>query len=92
MSDGPTQADLDEWAQIATTLNLNVTRGPTEANLAGKAAPLIWSEYGSMHLPRAIQVLITEAIEAGYAQALSDIQDGDLDGEIRIWRPGLTEG
>jgi hypothetical protein len=39
-----------------------------------------------------VQVIITEAIEAGYAQALGDIQDGRLDGEIAAWRPGLAGG
>jgi hypothetical protein len=91
MADGATQDELEEWAERLATVNFNVTRGATEGDLAGKAAPLIWSEFGEPGWPRAGYTMVMQALEAGYAQALSDIQDGDLDGQIAVWRPELTE-
>ncbi|WP_179202368.1 hypothetical protein [Streptomyces caniscabiei] len=44
-----------------------------------------------MYAPPELQQLITEAIEIGYATALQDVRDGDFDGAIREWRPGLSE-
>jgi hypothetical protein len=76
MAHGATHAELGEWAQLGTALNLNITRSATQPHRARRAAPLIWPEYSSPNLPRAVQTIITETIEVGYAQALSDIQDG----------------
>lgn len=92
MSDGATQAELEEWAELAATVNFNVTRSASDGQLAGKAAPLVCSEFIPPGLPTAVHSIFTQAIEAGYARALSDIQDGVLDGEIRGWRPDLAEG
>jgi hypothetical protein len=35
--------------------------------------------------------MLVNAIEIGYMAALNDVRDGDLDDEIRMWRPDLAE-
>jgi hypothetical protein len=91
-TDGATQTQLNSCAELVIAMKLSTTRSETDAGLARKSAELAWSRHGDPSLTRAVQVIITEAIEAGYAQALGDIQDGRLDGEIAVWRPGLAGG
>jgi len=90
--DGATQTELNQCAELVITMKLGLTRGDTETDLAAKAAARAWSEYGDPDLTRAVQVIITEAVAGGYAQALGDVRDGRLDGEIAAWRPGLARG
>ncbi len=63
------------------------------ARAAGHAAAKLCSGAGHrlLYAPPELQQLITEAIEIGYATALQDVRDGDFDGAIREWRPGLSE-
>ena len=91
-TDGATQTQLNSCADLVIAMKLSTTRSETDAGLAGKSAALAWSQHGDPSLTRAVQVIVTEAFEAGYAQALGDIQDGNLDGEIAAWRPGLAGG
>jgi hypothetical protein len=86
-TDGATQTELNRCAERVIEMKLSITRSETDAGLAGKSAALAWSQHGDSSLTRALQVIITEAMETGYARALSDIQDGSLDGEIAAWRP-----
>jgi hypothetical protein len=51
----------------------------------------LWSEYGYQDAPIEVLRMLVNAIEIGYMAALNDIRDGDLDDEIRMWRPELTE-
>ncbi len=36
--------------------------------------------------------LIEQAVQLGYAAALKDVENGDLDDDILQWRPDLAEG
>ncbi|MDI3390677.1 hypothetical protein QIS99_31450 [Streptomyces sp. B-S-A8] len=75
--------------------NMHVATVPGDhARAAGHAAANLCSGagYRLLYIPTELQQLITQAIEIGYATALQDVRDGDFDGVIREWRPGLFEG
>jgi hypothetical protein len=57
---------------------------------AYEAVADLWSEYGYQDAPTEVIRMLVNAIEIGYMAALNDIRDGDLDDEIRQWRPGLA--
>lgn len=86
------QEEIETVAQVIT--NLHITTVPDEhARAAGDAAANLCSGVGAdlLHAPPRLQQLITEAIEVGYATALHDVRNGDFDGDIPAWRPGLFE-
>ncbi|MBB5939460.1 hypothetical protein [Streptomyces zagrosensis] len=44
-----------------------------------------------LYAPAALQQMIAEAIEVGYATALREVQNGDFDDKLREWHPTLFE-
>jgi hypothetical protein len=53
---------------------------------------MLMSGWGILNAPAPVLEMIRQALELGYITALRHVRDGDLDDEIRMWRPGLTGG
>ncbi|PGH48130.1 hypothetical protein [Streptomyces sp. Ru87] len=86
------QEEIRNTAQAVTDLHIATVPGE-HARPAGHAAANLCSEAGPALLaaPTQLQNLIAEAIEIGYAAALRDVRDGDFDGDLQEWRPGLFQ-
>lgn len=63
------------------------------AHAATHAAASLCSEAGHvlLYAPAALQQMIAEAIEVGYATALRDVRDGAFNDKLREWHPALFE-
>ncbi|WP_146051271.1 hypothetical protein [Streptomyces noursei] len=86
------QEEIKNAAQVIS--DMHVATVPSEhARAAGHAAANLCSGAGHrlLYAPPELQQLITQAIEIGYATALQDVRDGDFDGDIQEWRPGLFQ-
>jgi hypothetical protein len=64
---------------------------PGDERRAYDAVANLWSGYGYQDAPTEVIKMLVNAIEIGYMPALNDVRDGDLDDEIRMWRPDLAE-
>jgi hypothetical protein len=82
--------DVDSWAEAIANLHASTAHDPGDARAAYNAVANLWSEYGYQDAPTEVLRMLVNAIEIGYMAALNDIRDGDLDDEIRMWRPELT--
>jgi hypothetical protein len=85
---GVLEEEIDDWAQAIARLHEITAGDPGDARVAGAVASQ-WSGFGYQNAP--LRVLLVQAIEVGYMTALKDVRDGDLDDEIRMWRPGLSD-
>jgi hypothetical protein len=91
MNDEPIPAaDVDEWARHIAAMNDTAIRDPEDDAAAGRAVAMMWSGYGWQSAPFDVQRLLVQAVETGYCMALGDVRDGQLDDDIRMWRPGIA--
>ena len=49
------------------------------------------SGYGYQDASTEVIRILVHTTEADYMAALNDVRDGDLDDDIRTWRPDLAE-
>ncbi|KIE23734.1 hypothetical protein LK08_28555 [Streptomyces sp. MUSC 125] len=91
MTSSPQEA-IKNAAQAISDMHIATVPGE-HARAAGHAAANLCSGSGHrlLYVSAELQQLITQAIEIGYATALQDVRDGDFDGNIQEWRPGLFE-
>jgi len=82
--------DVDQWAEAIANLHASTGHDPGDERRAYAVANL-WSGYGYQDAPTEVIRMLVNAIEIGYMAALNDVRDGDLDDEIRMWRPDLAE-
>lgn len=82
--------DVDSWAEAVTNLHASIAHDPGDARRAYDAVANLWSGYGYQDAPAEVIGMLVSAIEIGYMVALEDVRDGDLDEEIRMWRPDLA--
>jgi hypothetical protein len=92
MNDAGLADEIEDWARAIAGLHEVLVRDAADARAAGRAAGMLWSGLAYQGAPVAVQHMLVQAIEAGYAAALGDIRSGSLDDEIRTWRPGLAGG
>ena len=83
--------DVDGWIEAIANLPASTAHDPGDARTAYEAVANLWSGYGYQDAPIEVLRMLVNAIEIGYMAALNDIRDGDLDNEIRMWRPELAE-
>lgn len=79
-------ADVDTWIEAVSTLYADhVTDEDMRA--ADHAAGLASSGLGFMDAPMQVLTMLSQATAVGYALALKDLREGDLDDEIESSRP-----
>jgi hypothetical protein len=83
--------DVDSWAEAVANLHAGTAHDPGDARRAYEAMANVWSAYGFQDAPIEVLRMLVNASEVGYMAALNDIRDGDLDGEIEMWRPDLGQ-
>ena len=83
--------DVNGWVDAIANLHASTSHDPGDARRAYEAVANLWSEYGYQDAPIEVLRMLVNAIEIGYMAALNDVRDGDLDDEIRMWRPDLAE-
>ncbi len=86
------ESQVDEWVDAITNLHAIALRDDAAHRIAYEAVANLWSGFGYQDAPPQVQQMLINALEAGYATALSNLRDGDLDDEIREWRPDLVDG
>lgn len=87
------QADVDAWMEGVSNLYYGGVFDPGERNdasLAERAVANLWSEFGFLNAPEEVRQMLKLAVEAGYIAALKDVREGNLDADIRMWRPDLS--
>ncbi len=87
----PLEYDIHSWAEAIANLHANTARNTDNARRAYEATSNMWSGHGYQDAPIEVQRILINAIEIGYMTALNHVRGGDLDNEIRIWRPMLAE-
>jgi hypothetical protein len=65
--------------------------GGIRTSLACDAAVALWSPRGDPGAPAVVERMLVQAVEAGYLAAVRDVRAGELDAEVRRWRPGLAQ-
>jgi hypothetical protein len=80
-----TDDDISRWTTAATSLHENTVSNEF-ARHARHAAVMLMSDSGFLDAPAEVTQMFTHLIEAGYAQALRDVCDGDYD-DIAELRP-----
>lgn len=83
--DGMSQRDLDNLVEAVSMLHSNAVHSEDASTVAEAAANEL-SGWGYRDAPFEVLCMIVEAFQAGYAVALRDLRDGDLDDEIRVHR------
>jgi hypothetical protein len=83
--------EVNDWAEAIASLHASTAHDPGDARRAYDAVANLWSGYGYQDAPTEVLRMLVNAIEIGYMAALNDVRDGDLDDEIRMWRPDLAE-
>lgn len=83
--------DVNDWTEAIANLHASTARDPGDERRAYDAVANLWSGYGYQDAPTEVLRMLVNAIEIGYMAALGDVRDGDLDDEIRMWRPDLAE-
>ncbi|GGM23535.1 hypothetical protein ACFFX1_10485 [Dactylosporangium sucinum] len=83
--------DVNQWAEAIANLHASTTHDSGDARQAYDAVANLWSGYGYQDAPTEVLRMLVNAIEIGYMAALNDVRSGDLDDEIRMWRPDLAE-
>lgn len=83
--------DVTGWSEAIANLHATTAHDPGDARTAYEAVANLWSEYGYQDAPTEVLRMLVNAIEIGYMAALNDVRDGDLDDEIRMWRPQLAQ-
>jgi hypothetical protein len=83
--------EVQQWASAIDSLWNDATSDPTYGRPADAAIANEWSAYGFQDAPPEMITMMIRALEAGYAYALRDVQAGDYDGEIQMWRPDLAD-
>jgi hypothetical protein len=86
------QEEIKNAAKAVSDMHVATVPGE-HARAAGHAAANLYSGAGHrlLYASPELRQLITEAIEVGYAAALQDVRNGDLDSNILEWRPTLFE-
>ena len=79
--------DLDGWTEAIANLHASTAHDPGDTRTAYEAVTNLWSAHGYQDAPDQVLRMLLTAIEIGYLAALNDVRDGDLDDEIRRWRP-----
>ncbi|WP_432945689.1 hypothetical protein ACQPXM_06230 [Kribbella sp. CA-253562] len=86
--------DLESWSELVSSMHAVTAHDPADERLAYEAMANIWSGSGYQSYDSlsdaALRMLIT-ATEIGYAAALKDIRNGDLDAEILGRRPDIAD-
>jgi hypothetical protein len=85
MADLP-HRQLSAWADRIRELHEYLTRDGTDADISATAAANLWEDFGYQAGPPELATMIVQAIEGGYAAALRDVRDGDLDDLIEEWQ------
>jgi hypothetical protein len=83
--------DVTNWAEAIANLHAHTAHDPGDARTAYEAMANLWSGYGYQDAPTEVLQMLIEATEVGYMAALNDLRDGNLDDEIRMWRPELAQ-
>ncbi|MEU4449839.1 hypothetical protein AB0F44_00830 [Nocardioides sp. NPDC023903] len=86
--DATPREHLDNFVQAVNNLYA-ATVHDEDVRAASEAAANLASGSGYLNAPTELIEAFTQAIEVGYAAALSDIRRGDLDSKIEGWRPDL---
>jgi hypothetical protein len=85
-----TDEEVESWITDVSVLHSN---SPDEfIHAAEEAAANLLSGSGAWFLdvPTEVQTMISQLIQAGYAQALCDVRDGEFDDEVAAWRSELA--
>ncbi|MBA2324049.1 MAG: hypothetical protein H0V92_08610 [Pseudonocardiales bacterium] len=85
MTDLPHE-QLTRWTDAIDRLHDYTTRNHTDARIATEATANLWSDFGYQAGPPEVSTMILHAIETGYAAALRDVRDGDIDDLIEEWQ------
>ena len=83
--------DVTSWSEAVANLHASTAHDPGDARRAYEAMANVWSAYGFQDAPIEVLRMLVNASEVGYMAALNDVRNGDLDGEIEMWRPDLGE-
>jgi len=82
--------DIHSWAEAISNLQATTAHDRDDERRAYDAVANLWSEYGYQDAPAEVDRLLKNAIEVGYMAALKDVRDGNLDEQLRMWRPELA--
>lgn len=83
--------EVSQWAEAVVNLHTGTAHDKGDERRAYEAMANVWSAYGYQDAPIEVLRMLATATEIGYLAALNDLRDGDLDDEIRTWRPDLAE-
>lgn len=83
--DGMDQRDLDNLIEAVGMLHAHAVHSGDASTVAEAAANEL-SGWGYQDAPLEVLYMIDNAVQTGYALALRDLRDGDLDDEIRVHR------
>lgn len=83
--------EVSQWAEAVINLHAGTAHDEGDGRRAYEALANVWSAYGYQDAPIEVLRMLVTATEIGYLAALSDVRNGDLDDEIRMWRPDLAE-
>lgn len=83
--DGMSQLDLDNLIEAVSRLYENAVHADDASTVAEAAANEL-SGWGYQDAPLEVLYMIDHLVQVGYALAIRDLRDGDLDDEIRVHR------
>lgn len=86
--DATQREHLDNFVRAVNDLYA-ATVHDEDVRAASEAAANLASGSGYLNAPTELVEAFTRAIETGYAAALADVRQGDLDSKIEGWRPDL---
>jgi hypothetical protein len=82
--------EINGWIDAIAVLYGTAVRDE-DARVTAEAVANLWSGFGYQDPPPQVQQMLIQAIEIGYATAMHDVRDGQFDGEIKMWRPNITD-
>lgn len=90
----PTNAGLNDCVELVAAMWTHEVANHTHERQARHAAAMLLSGSGIIGTQATAEMieLVEQAIQIGYAAALKDVENGDLDDDILQWRPDLADG
>ncbi|MCD0451757.1 hypothetical protein LO762_21540 [Actinocorallia sp. API 0066] len=87
------KSGLDDCVELMATMWTSEVAGHTHERQARHAAAMLLSGSGITGTDATAEMieLLDEAIQVGYIAALKEVENGDLDDDIRSWRPDLAD-
>ncbi len=91
VDDGYIEGEVDTWVNAIETLYGQEVPGGSLGRDAEHSIAMLMSGYGFQDAPIQVLRMMGHAMEIGYVRAINDVERGQFDDDIRMWRPDLNE-